>query len=245
MKKILLALSVSALLTGAVQAAAPTASAPHWTYTGEHGPEHWNEVSETCGVGKNQSPINLTDVAKATLAPLDLTYGGMVTELTNNGHSLQATVTGNNTLVIDGVTFELKQFHFHTPSENVINNHQFPLEGHFVHADKDGNLAVVAVMFEMGGKNPELAKLTANLPKSGETVKLAQSFPVKDLLPSVTNYYRFNGSLTTPPCSEGVRWIVLKETKTLSDAQDKALMGMMGHNNRPVQSLNARKVLSN
>jgi carbonic anhydrase len=243
MKKIALALSISALLSGVAFAATP--AAPHWSYTGEHGPDHWKEVSETCGVGKNQSPINVTDAAKATLEPLTVTYGGMVTELTNNGHTLQAAVTGNNTLVVDGVTFELKQFHFHTPSENVINNHQYPLEGHFVHADKDGNLAVVAVMFEMGDNNPELAKLTATLPKSGQTVKLAQAFAVKDLLPSITNYYRFNGSLTTPPCSEGVRWIVLQETKTLSKDQDKALMSMMGHNNRPVQALNARKVLSN
>ncbi|MCE0494911.1 carbonic anhydrase [Vibrio salinus] len=239
MKKILLALTVSAFIGG-------TAQASGWGYEGEHGPDHWGSVSKTCAEGVNQSPIDVAKVAKAQLKPLKFHYTGKVTDLTNNGHSLQATVTGDNTLTIDGDVFELKQFHFHTPSENLINHHQYPLEAHFVHADKNGNLAVVAVMYEMGDKNSELDKLTSSLPTVHKTQKLTAPFDVSDMLPAnVDKYYRFNGSLTTPPCSEGVRWFVIKQTGTLSAEQEKALKGMMGHNNRPVQKRNARLVVEN
>ncbi len=239
MKKLLLALTVSAFIGGVAQASG-------WGYEGEYGPEHWGSVSKTCAQGVNQSPIDVTAGAKANLEPLKFNYTGKVTALTNNGHSLQATVTGDNTLTVDGDVFELKQFHFHTPSENLVNHNQFPLEAHFVHADKDGNLAVVSVMYEIGDKNAELEKLTATLPTRENTQQLATSFNVNDMLPSsVEKYYRFNGSLTTPPCTEGVRWFVIKQTGTLSEVQEKALKGMMGHNNRPVQGTNARFVIEN
>lgn len=235
MKKLALAMSLTALC-GMAQASG-------WGYEGEHGPEHWGNVSQTCAQGLNQSPINLSAMVDAKLAPLDIQYSGTVTALTNNGHSLQATIEGANSLTIDGIEFELKQFHFHTPSENTIDNHYFPLEGHFVHADKNGDLAVISVMFEMGSENQQLSSLTQTLPAKGETVKLAHPFAVKDMLPSYSSYYRFNGSLTTPPCTEGVRWIVLKDVKTLSEEQEQALTGVMGENNRPVQATNARVVL--
>jgi carbonic anhydrase len=237
MKKLVLALSLSALCGGFAQAS-------DWGYEGHHGPEHWGDVSKTCAEGVNQSPINLKGMTKANLAPLDIAYKGKVVALKNNGHTLEAQVEGSNTLTIDGVDFELKQFHFHTPSENEINGKQYPLEGHFVHADKNGNLAVIAVMFDMGSENAQLANLMKTLPKTGKMVTLAQPFDIKDMLPSYSAYYRFNGSLTTPPCSEGVRWFVLKATKSLSADQEKALSGVMGHNNRPIQAQHARLVLS-
>ncbi|MDC0611868.1 carbonic anhydrase family protein [Vibrio sp.] len=234
MKKLLVALSVSALLGGVAQAS-------DWGYEGEHGPAHWGSVSKTCAEGVNQSPIDITRVAQSQLEPLNIHYTGKVTALTNNGHTLQATVTGDNTLTIDGDVFELKQFHFHTPSENFINHHQYALEAHFVHADKDGNLAVVAVMYDAGSDDADLDKLTAKIPSVNETQTLATSFDVKEMLPtSVAKYYRFNGSLTTPPCSEGVRWFVIKQHKTLSSDQEKAFSSVMGHNNRPLQGLHAR-----
>ncbi|MGX9416489.1 carbonic anhydrase [Vibrio sp. WJH972] len=235
MKKLILAVSLTSLFN--------VAQASEWGYEGAHGPEHWDKVSQTCATGVNQSPINLNSITDAKLAPLDIQYTGSVTALMNNGHTLQATIEGSNTLSIDGREFELKQFHFHTPSENQINNKSYPLEGHFVHADKDGNLAVVAVMFDMGKKNEQLANLIQTLPKNGETVTLAESFDVKDMLPEYSSYYRFNGSLTTPPCSEGVRWFVLKNAKSLSDNQEQLMSGAMGKNNRPLQAINARVVL--
>lgn len=217
--------------------------AGEWGYEGKHAPEHWGSISKTCDEGVNQSPIDITRAAQAKLEPLTFHYRGQVTALTNNGHTLQATVTGGNTLTVDGDTFELKQFHFHTPSENLINHQQYPLEAHFVHADKNGNLAVVAVMYQAGKDNAELTKLTQELPSVHHTHQLAQAFMVQDMLPnSLTNYYRFNGSLTTPPCSEGVRWFVMKQPQVVSEAQKEVLMGAMGNNNRPLQSLNARVV---
>ncbi|SJN55293.1 Carbonic anhydrase precursor [Vibrio ruber DSM 16370] len=234
MKKIILAISVGALFSAMAQAS-------EWGYSGEKGPEHWGHVSKVCETGRNQSPINLTDTVTSVLKPLAIDYQGQVTTLSNNGHTLQATVTGNNTLTVDGKHFELKQFHFHTPSENLIKSHRYPLEAHFVNQDSEGNLAVVAVMFDLGAADHELAQLTQVLPEKGDAVPV--SFPVKDLLPTTRKYYRFNGSLTTPPCSEGVRWFVMKQPKTLSTQQENALTSVMGHNNRPVQARNARVVL--
>lgn len=237
MKKLLVAITIASLFN--------VAQASEWGYEGEHSPEHWGNVSATCAMGVNQSPINLNTITDAKLAPLDIQYAGKVTALSNNGHTLQATIEGSNSFTIDGIEFDLKQFHFHTPSENEINNKSYPLEGHFVHADKDGSLAVIAVMFDMGEQNAQLASLIETLPKTGETVDLAQPFDVKDMLPSYSSYYRFNGSLTTPPCSEGVRWFVLKEAKSLSEGQEQLMSDVMGENNRPLQAKNARVVLGN
>ncbi|MBD1567166.1 carbonic anhydrase [Vibrio sp. SA48] len=233
------------LVASMVVCFAGMAQASDWGYEGEHGPEHWGHVSKTCEVGKNQSPIDVTRALEADLKPLDIHYSGKVTTLTNNGHTLQASVSGDNHMVLDGVDFELKQFHFHTPSENLIKGKQYPLEAHFVHADNAGNLAVLAVMFEVGQQNEQLAKLASNLPTSGKSVTLAHEFDVNLLLPKLNKYYRFNGSLTTPPCSEGVRWLVLKHAQTLSQQQENVLNSMMGNNNRPVQAHNARVVLKN
>lgn len=236
MKKLVIALSISALFSGFAQAA-------HWGYEGEHGPAHWGDVSKTCAEGVNQSPINVTHAVKADIQSLNIQYDGMVTGLTYNGHALQATVEGKNILTVDGDTYQLKQFHFHTPSENYINGKQYAAEAHFVNADKNGNLLVVAVMYDLGKTNPELSKLIKVLPAKGQTIKLAMSFPVKDMLPATATLYRFNGSLTTPPCSEGVRWYVMKDVKQFSSAQEKAMTKVMGHNNRPLQGLHARVVL--
>ncbi|EGQ7956437.1 TPA: carbonic anhydrase [Vibrio vulnificus] len=218
--------------------------AAEWGYEGKHGPEHWGEIAKECATGKNQSPIDIRQPTQADLKGLDLHYSGQVIALSNNGHTLQGSLSGENVLDIDGKSFELKQFHFHTPSENLIQGKQYPLEAHFVHADKAGNLAVVAVMFESGSQNQALNSLIAKVPKAGEEVKLAQAFDVNDLIPAHAEYYRFNGSLTTPPCSEGVRWLVIKEASELSPTQTHVLMQAMGENNRPVQPLNARVVLS-
>ncbi|SDH15833.1 carbonic anhydrase [Vibrio xiamenensis] len=238
MKKILLALSISAVMAGAAQA-------NEWNYSAEHGPAHWGEFSQTCAAGKNQSPINISGEVKADLQELNVNYAGKVTALVNNGHTLQAVVEGDNTVTIDGDTFTLQQFHFHTPSENLIEDKQFPLEAHFVNADADGNLTVVAVMFDNGVENEFLTSLTQTMPKVGETVTLPKPLEIKDFLPQTDEYYRFNGSLTTPPCSEGVRWFVLKDVSKLAASQAEAMMKVMGHNNRPVQNLNARSVMTN
>ena len=223
----------------------------HWGYTGHGGPEHWGELSDDykmCMLGKNQSPIDLrTDSAfKTELPPIIFSYHAGVSEIVDNGHTEEVDINPGSYIMLDGIKFELKQFHFHTPSENTINGRYYPLEAHFVHVDNAGNIAVLALMFEYGKKNETLERMWRKLPeKAGEKVGCSMtSADVMALLPKDKSYYRFNGSLTTPPCSEGVRWLVLKTPVTVSEDQVQKFAKIMGHaNNRPVQPLNARVIL--
>lgn len=218
--------------------------AADWSYTGEHGAEHWGETFSTCGDGVNQTPIDIKQTTQAELAPLQIEYKGKIAELINNGHTIQANLTGENTLTVDGQAFELKQFHFHTPSENYLKGKQYPLEAHFVHANENGKLAVIAVMFDFAPRtNDELTTLLASIPQKKQKVELGGSLNPADFLPRDREYYRFNGSLTTPPCTEGVRWFVMQEPQAGSEAQTEKLKKVMGNNARPLQPLNARLIL--
>ncbi|MCG7585572.1 carbonic anhydrase [Photobacterium sp. OFAV2-7] len=240
MKKTQLAIATIGILLSA----SVLASEDKWGYTGEHGPEHWGDTYPTCSSGSSQSPVNITQPSEAELLPLDIQYQGKVSALTNNGHTVQAQVEGLNTLFVDGKSFELKQFHFHTPSENFIKNRQYPLEAHFVHADEKGNLAVVAVMFQADpAYNKSLSSLLAEIPSKHDEIKLEAEIKPSQLLPSTEHYYRFSGSLTTPPCSEGVRWFVLQEPVPASSKRISMMHEVMGDNNRPLQPLNARVVI--
>ena len=246
MKKALFSvLATAALLTAC--ASSPTSQHAHWGYVGEGAPENWAKLSSdysTCN-GKNQSPINLTGFLKAEMKPLKPDYVAGGQEILNNGHTIQVNFTPGSQLVVDGTAFELKQFHLHAPSENQINGKSFPMENHLVHADKNGNLTVLAIMYEEGEESPALAKFWSQSPqKGGDKAALSASVNAASLLPAKLDYYRFNGSLTTPPCSEGVRWLVLKQPVTASKAQIEAFTALMGgSNNRPVQPVNARPVL--
>ena len=226
--------------------------ASHWGYTGHQGPEHWGDLNpkfEMCKAGKSQSPINITKEVTVTtdgLKPIEFNYITQASEIINNGHTVQINVKDGSSITIDGKNFALKQFHFHTPSENQIESKSFPLEAHFVHAAKDGSLAVVSLMFEDGDENKILKKLWSRMPeKAGESNSckmLAEMFST--MMPKNKEYYRFNGSLTTPPCSEGVRWMVLKSYSHISKAQTKEFLELFHHaNNRPIQEINARKVM--
>jgi len=220
----------------------------HWGYSGEKGPENWGKLDAdyvTCATGMKQSPIDLASFVEAELKPIDFAYKPGTTEILNNGHTVQIDYAAGSSITVDGHVFELKQFHFHAPSENTITGKQFPLESHLVHADKDGNLAVVAVMFEMGRNNALLSPLWMKMPdKAGDSNALPKPYDVSAMLPSGRDYYRFDGSLTTPPCSEGVLWLVIKQPAIASKPQIDQFTKVMGHpNNRPVQSLNAREVL--
>jgi carbonic anhydrase len=219
----------------------------HWTYSGAHGPEHWAGLSpkNAACAGVNQSPIDLKGFIEADLAPLAFSYRAGGNDLTNNGHTVQVDYAKGSTITVDGIPFDLVQFHFHAPSENEIEGKSFPLEAHFVHADRDGNLAVVALMFDAGEENPGLAALWSSLPtKEGQKHHLSPPFAADTLLPADRDYYRFSGSLTTPPCTEGVRWLVLKQSVTASRAQIDAFSHALHEpNNRPVQPTHGRPVL--
>ena len=223
------------------------AHAVHWAYSGEGAPKNWGHIDPrfaTCSNGVNQSPINLTGFTESELPAITFNYHLTSSDILNNGHAIQANVKNGSSITVDGKTFELKQFHFHNPSENNINNKSFPLEAHFVHASKDGKLTVVAVMFEEGAENKALAELWAKMPQNVGDKNPIDAKNLDGLLPKDRDYYRFNGSLTTPPCTEGVRWLVMKKSVTLSAAQIETFKKVMHHqNNRPIQETNARVIL--
>ena len=220
----------------------------HWAYEGKEGPENWAKLKPefaTCAAGQNQSPINIDQTIDAPLKSLKGIQKIFAKEILNNGHTVQANFKFGNMLLLDDVPYQMKQVHFHAPSENTIKGKSFPLEAHFVHADKNGNLSVIGVMFKEGKANSGLEKLWAQMPKeAGEPIALKAKVSASEMIPDNRDYYRFSGSLTTPPCSEGVRWLLLKTPMTASKEQIETFEAVMHHhNNRPVQPLNGRLVV--
>ncbi|UTJ05494.1 carbonic anhydrase [Arcobacter roscoffensis] len=217
-----------------------------WSYSEDEGPAKWSELDERyamCENGLNQSPINITNTIDANLVPLKFEGNSKGTVFENTGHGVKVAVSGGNKLTIDGEEYSLRQMHFHTPSENTIDGKSFPMEAHLVHS-KGSSLAVVAVMFEVGEDNLVLNKLLRNLPETeGDKNDLKSDVQGYEILPANQEYFRFNGSLTTPPCTEGVKWLVLKTPVELSQSQLEDFEAVMGENNRPVQDINARTIL--
>lgn len=227
-----------------------SAYASHWSYEGEGAPEHWSELDDaykTCLSGMNQSPINIDSTAKAHLTPLQTHYSDGPITLTNNGHTIQAGEKADtrDSISLDNQTWTLQQFHFHAPSENTVHGKKFAMEMHLVHKNASGELVVVAVMFDKGAANSELEKLWGVMPgKVDQNVTITPNLDLNKLLPETKTFWRFSGSLTTPPCSEGVTWIVLKEPMSVSAKQLEKFTHTMHHdNNRPVQSLHGRLVV--
>lgn len=234
----------AALVGGAVA----TETAPEFGYSGAKGPSHWGALDprwSACSAGVNQSPVDLAGFIDAELPPLEIHDRPSGREIVNNGHAIQVNAEPGSTLRVDGRSFTLLQFHFHAPSEHHLHGRSFPLEAHLVHRDAAGELAVVAVLFEAGRPNELLdLLLAAPLPPPGRSHALGHALPASGLLPSDRDYFRYNGSLTTPPCSEGVRWLVMKHHLSASPAQIAALATAVGFaNNRPLHPVNARALL--
>jgi carbonic anhydrase len=248
--ELMMKILMQSLLFGSVlstSCAVIAAGSSHWTYSGRDGPVNWAKLTaefQGCN-GKNQSPVDLTGFIEAELKPIKISYQAGGNEILNNGHTVQVNYAAGSSILVDDIKFELKQFHFHAPSENHINGKSYPMEMHLVHADKEGNLAVVALMFEEGAENKELAKIWPSIPANvDDKNSLASSYAVTPLLPANHDYYRFDGSLTTPPCTEGVRWLVLKKPVSVSQKQVEAFSHVIHHaNNRPIQPINARTIL--
>lgn len=241
-----LTIAAAATLCAGTAFAAEPGHAVHWSYDGKTDPSHWSELdpaNSACSLSKEQSPIDIVDsnTAKAALPPLEFGYQPSGATVENNGHTVQVSLPPGSTLTVGGQTVSLLQFHFHTPSEEKINGTAYPLVAHFVHKGADGKLSVVAVLFREGAANATLAPVFEALPAEGKPLKLA-SFAPGALLPAGKGYYRFTGSLTTPPCSDGVRWQVLKQPMELSTQQLAAFRTLYPMNARPVQPLNARIV---
>jgi carbonic anhydrase len=221
---------------------------PHWSYEGKEDPKHWGSLDPTfatCKMGHNQSPIDISYPKPADLPELNFDYKSVPLSIINNGHTIMINYAQGSTLTVGDKTYTLKQFHFHHPSEEHINGKGFDMVAHLVHADADGHLAVVAILFNAGASNSLVETLWKNIPsEKGKTVEIsAASINVEDLMPSQHGYYTYSGSLTTPPCTEGVAWYILKSTSSLSNEQLATIMRLYPHDNRPTQKLNHREVL--
>jgi len=221
--------------------------APHWNYEqGHEGPSHWAELNpafETCATGLNQSPIDIRKAVKADLPVLQFNYGVVAPVFVNNGHSIQVNLPAGQTLVVGDKTYELLQFHFHTPSEEALNGKRTAMVGHFVHKNAAGELGVIGVLMQPGKTNAAFAPIFEHLPRKGEKITVDDlKLDLAALLPGNKGYYSFEGSLTTPPCSEGVNWMVMKTPIQLGVEQIKAFRRIFNANARPIQPLNGRIV---
>jgi carbonic anhydrase len=221
----------------------------HWGYTGDTGPDHWGGLCPEfalCACGCAQSPIDLRDaLADGTLAPVAYDYQPTPVMIQNNGHTIQVDNQQPNGIILEGVRYDLVQFHFHAPSEHTIEGRTFAMEAHLVHRSAQGALAVVGVMLEPGAVNVGLAGLWTQLPVSECSCHLCQGFWVNPtaLLPADHRSFRYQGSLTTPPGTEGVSWVVLAEPISVSLAQINRFRAIMCGNARPVQPCNGRAIL--
>jgi carbonic anhydrase len=224
----------------------------HWSYEGETSPEHWGKLdpaNSACVNGSEQSPINIefSQVENEKAAEdLQIKYEPTSFSLMNNGHTVQANaVSSSNSIRIEGKEYKLAQFHFHTPSEHQFNGKNYEMELHLVHKDSNGKIAVLGVMIQEGEENKNLAAVWNILPKE-ETVKdipLNESVDLKALLPENQTAFHYEGSLTTPPCTEEVKWTIFEMPIEMSKEQIEEFRQIFPDDHRPVQSLNNRKVI--
>ena len=252
----LAAVAASALLLGGCSQAgtsapstsseAAPASEAHWGYEGDGSPEHWGELSaefETCGAGKEQSPINLRDATPEDLADIEFAYAASTGEVLNNGHTLQYTPSTTQKVTLDGEDLELAQLHMHTPAEHEVDGKQLPGEIHFVHKNAAGDITVLGILLEEGAPNELVQYLLDNAPDTVDSSHISQEeVNISDALPASHEYLTYAGSLTTPPCTENVRWIVMTQPVTASTEQLQAFESTIGKNARPVQDMNGREL---
>lgn len=219
-----------------------------WGYIGKQGPEYWGSLSDEfniCQAGNNQSPVNLQSAVDADLSPLEINYKDSPLRIINNGHTIQVNYQPGSFLTLDGEPYELLQFHFHHPSEHKVEEEALPMELHLVHKGEKGNLAVIGVFLKEGKSNSTLQKVWKEMPniKGSEKTISNVNISASELLPEDQDYYRYFGSLTTPPCSETVNWIVLKEPVEISNQQVQKFSQIFPMNARPTQLVKRRFLL--
>lgn len=222
-----------------------------WAYSGPNGPAQWGRLQAkfaACGEGSTQSPINLTadHAAGSSAGDIAFSYRPTPLRLLNNGHTVQVNYDGGSTITVEGKTFELLQLHFHSPSEHAIDGKLADMEVHLVHRNADGQLAVIGVLMNIGDENLALREVWQNMPKGAAPERDFERNVVnaRDFLPHDATYYRYMGSLTTPPCSEGVNWFVMAQPIEVSREQVAQFVGVIGANNRPLQEVKNRLVLA-
>jgi len=220
------------------------AEGPHWSYQGHGGPAEWGELDPafaTCQLGKLQSPIDIRGAKTADLTAIKFDYKPSPLRVIDNGHSIQVNYAPGSSIDVGGTRYELVQFHFHKPSEEKIDGKAHAMVAHLVHKGADGKLAVVAVLLDAGGTNPTIDTIWKNLPQEkGKEATVNATIDAATLLPADHGYYTFQGSLTTPPCSEDVRWFVLKTPVKVAGSEITAFGKIYPMNARPSQPLNGR-----
>jgi carbonic anhydrase len=233
--------------------AAPVASShggnhgTHWGYEGETGPEHWGDLDpafERCETGITQTPINLAHADSLPLPNPVFNYRPSKLRIVNNGHTIQANYDEGSVLTLGDHTYQLVQFHFHTPSEHTLQGEHFPMEVHLVHKDEQGTLAVVGILMQQGVTHNLVQTIWDKMPtEAGPEQVFEETINALTLLPKTQTTWRYTGSLTTPPCSEGVNWFVMTTPIEVSEAQAAAFKVLFKNNARPVQPLLDRTLL--
>ncbi len=218
----------------------------HWSYDGAAGPDAWGRLKpefSKCSTGTRQSPIDIRDGIQVNLDAIRFDYTPSGFRVIDNGHTVQVNVDPGNMIEVNGKRFELQQFHFHRPSEERIDGRQFDMVAHLVHKDADGKLAVVAVLLDRGSVHPLVQQVWNNLPlEKGEEQAAQTTMDLNQLLPAERSYYTYMGSLTTPPCSEGVLWMVMKKPVNIAPEQIGIFARLYPMNARPVQSASGRMI---
>ena len=231
----------------AVSVSVVTAATPHWEYSGERGPAHWGQLRRdyaVCDQGRRQSPIDIVETHKQKLPEIQFQYRSAPLRLVNDGHTVRVRVSNGSHIVLGQDRYTLQQLHFHVPGGDRIHGREYDMAAHYVHKSSSGRLAVVVVLFRQGGENAALAALWPKIPARADGERLFPEFTLDptQLLPAARGYYAYEGSLTAPPCTEGVYWMVLKQPLELSAGQLARYRKLFADNARPVQPLHGRVV---
>ena len=224
----------------------PDAHAAHWGYNGAGGPDQWGLMKpefSTCASGTRQSPIDIRSGVRVDLEPIQFDYRPTGFRVVDNGHTIQVNLDGGNSIEVQGRRFDLLQFHFHRPSEERIDGRQFDMVAHLVHKDPEGRLAVVAVLLDRGSAHPLVQAVWNNLPlEKGSEVVVRANLDMNHLLPADRRYFTYMGSLTTPPCSEGVLWMVMQQPVPIANDQINVFSRLYPMNARPIQQASGRLI---
>jgi carbonic anhydrase len=218
----------------------------HWSYGGDGAPEKWGTLDtefRACSIGTEQSPIDLKDAVNADLPSMSIAWRPQQNDVGNNGHTIQLDATPGDSLTLDGRVYEFKQFHFHTPSEHAVDGKRLAMEAHFVHAQANGGLAVVGVLMNEGARNAAFSSIMRIAPEKLGSVRANSTIDPNALLPTEKSVFRYAGSLTTPPCSEVVDWIVFAQPVEVDGADITAFKKIFPMNARPLQPINRRVLL--
>jgi carbonic anhydrase len=223
------------------------AEGTHWSYDGDGGPAKWGDLdaaNKVCSLGSQQSPIDIGATIKSRLPALEIDWAHRADTIVNNGHTIQLNFAEGSTLTLGDVKYKLLQVHFHRPSEHLIGGKNFPMEAHFVHRADSGALAVVGVLMATGKPNVAFSKIISTMPaKEGPAVKADAGIDPNAMLPAKRGYYRYPGSLTTPPCAEIVEWLLLTDPIQVAEADVASFAKLYPLNARPAQKDNRRYVL--